>query len=147
MRVLTAPLANRMVHVTWAPDGASWADGYTSGWRLTLPALPQDWQRRLLPTRATIAAFIRSRPDLLHREPAGQDDQGRPWPSGRTWDMLSTLLTACDATGANISVRWLLTAGAVGEDAATEYLRWEREARLRPETVRTPGIIPVAAGA
>ncbi len=128
MRMLTAPLANRMVHVTWAPDADSWAEGYLSGWRFVLPSLPEGWQRSLPATRAKVAAFVRSQPSLLHGEPADPNAQGSPWPSGRTWDMVSRLLTACDAANADIKVRWLLTAGAVGDSAAAAYLRWEREA-------------------
>ena len=37
------------------------------------------------------------------------------------------LLSACDAADANANVRWLLTAGAVGENAAAAYLAWTRE--------------------
>jgi hypothetical protein len=128
MQLLTAPLANRMVHVTWAPDADSWSEGYLSGWRFTLPKLPEGWQRRLSATRTGVAAFIRSQPSFLHSEPAEPSAQGRPWPSGRTWDMVSTLLAACDAADANANVRWLLTAGGVGETAAAAYLAWEHEA-------------------
>ncbi|HEV2283310.1 MAG TPA: AAA family ATPase [bacterium] len=128
MQLLTAPLANRMVHITWAPDADSWSEGYLSGWHFTLPTLPEGWQRRLSATRTGVAAFVRSQPSFLHSEPAEPSAQSRPWPSGRTWDMVSTVLAACDAADANANVRWLLTAGAVGEIAAAAYLAWEREA-------------------
>lgn len=124
---LTAPLANRMIHLAWSPDASWWTEGFLSDWRLDLPTLPSDWERYVRPTRTKIAAFIRSRPELLHNEPKNIDAQGGPWPSGRTWDVLSRLLAACDAAGASADVRWLLTAGAVGEGAGAEYIRWERE--------------------
>ena len=127
MRLLTAPLAYRMVHITWAPDADSWADGNLNGWRLALPTFPEKWQHGFAATRAKVTAFIRSRPSFLHSEPAGETAQGGPWPSGRTWEMVSTLLSACDAAGATAEVRSLLTAGAVGETAAAEYLAWEAD--------------------
>lgn len=130
MQGLTAPLANRMIHLTWAPDADTWSEGYLSGWRFVLPTLPEGWRRPLSAARTKVAAFVRSQPSFLNAEPAEENAQGRPWPSGRTWDMVSTLLAACDAADANIKVRWLLTAGTVGEIAAAAYLKWEREANF-----------------
>jgi hypothetical protein len=137
MRLLTAPLANRMVHITWAPDADSWAEGYLSDWHLTLPALPEGWRQGLPATRAKVTAFIRSRPSFLNSEPGEAGAQGGPWPSGRTWDMLSTLLSACDTAGTNAEVRRLLTVGAIGETAASAYLEWERGARAVQQAVGT----------
>lgn len=127
MRLLTAPLANRMVHITWAPDADSWAEGNLSGWHLALPAFPEKWQHSFAATRAKVTAFIRTRPCFLHSEPTDESAQGGPWPSGRTWEMVITLLSACDAAGVSAEVRRLLTAGAVGESAADEYLTWEAD--------------------
>jgi len=127
MRALTAPLANRMVHITWAPDADSWAEGNLSGWHLTLPNFPEKWQHGFAATRAKVTAFIRTRPNYLHSEPTDESAQGGPWPSGRTWEMVITLLSACDAAGAGAEVRRLLTAGAVGQTAAAEYLAWEAD--------------------
>jgi hypothetical protein len=127
MRPLTAPLANRMVHLTWAPDALSWSDGYLAGWRHALPTLPQTWVRGFPEMQAKLAAFVRSHPQLLHREPADELAQSRPWPSARTWEMLGRLMSACDASCAGDSVRWMLAAGCVGEEAAAEYMKWERQ--------------------
>jgi MoxR-like ATPase len=137
MRLLTAPFANRMVHITWAPDAESWGEGYLSDWRLTLSALPEGWRQRLSATRARVTAFIRSRPSFLNSQPTEPGAQGGPWPSGRTWDMVSTLLTACDAADANAEVRRLLATGAVGENAAGAYLAWEREVGSTQQMVGT----------
>lgn len=138
---LAAPLANRMIHVTWTPNAESWANGFLSGWHVELPALPEGWRHRYAITRATVAAFIRERPSLLHNEPADEKGRGDPWPSGRTWDMLTTALAACDAAGASATVRRILATGAVGEEAGLEYLTWERKETLRrpePQPSATP---------
>ena len=124
---LSAPLANRFVHLAWSPDAAWWVEGFLSGWPRDLPELPADWQQHLPASRARVAGFIRLRPELLNNEPKEGSAQGGPWPSGRTWDMLSRILAACDAAGANADVRLLLALGAVGKEAGNAYLEWERQ--------------------
>lgn len=130
MRALTAPLANRMVHILWAPDVESWVAGTMSGWRPTVPPLHEGWQQSLPATRAKVTTFIRSHPKLLHNEPAEPSAQGGPWPSRRTWDMLITLLGACDAANVNMEVRRLLAVGSVGESTADAYLAWVEQIKL-----------------
>jgi len=127
---LTAPLANRMVHITWLPDATWWVEGFLTDWQFELPVLPAGWDRDLPAMRRRVAAFIRSRPELLNAEPMDQDARSGAWPSGRTWDMLSSLLAACEAAGASAEVRRLLAVGAVGDEPGTEYLSWERQADL-----------------
>jgi ATPase family associated with various cellular activities (AAA) len=124
---LTAPLANRMVHLFWSPDVSWWIEGFLSGWRFGVPMLPADWERHLPAMQSRVAAFIRSRPELLNNEPGDQDARSGPWPSGRTWDMLSRLLAACDAAAASADVRRLLAAGTVGDAAGIAYLGWEQQ--------------------
>src|SRR5690348_1655015 len=88
---LTAPLANRMVHLLWTPDPSWWIEGFLSAWRFDLATLPADWERHLPAMQARVAGFIRSQPELLNNEPGDSDGRSGPWPSGRTWDMLSRL--------------------------------------------------------
>lgn len=126
--VLTAPLANRMVHLAWAPDASWWVAGFRAGWPVEPPTIPRDWEHNVPASRERVAAFIESRPDLLNRAPTDRETQSGAWPSGRTWDMLSRLLAASDAVSASADVRWLLATGAVGTDAGGDYLAWEREA-------------------
>jgi hypothetical protein len=130
MSALTAALVNRMVHLAWSPDASWWVEGFLSGWRLDLPALPANWESHLLPARAKVADFIRFRPGLLNSVPQDEVAQSGPWPSGRTWEMLSRLLAACNAASASAEVRLLLATGAVGKAAGIEYLNWERAVDL-----------------
>lgn len=123
---LTAPLANRMTHLAWVPEASWWLAGFRSEWSLDLDPFPRDWERCLPAARQRVADFIERRPELLNFEPGDPDAQSGPWPSGRTWDMLSRLLAACDAIGSRTDVRWLLATGAVGRDAGGDYLEWER---------------------
>ena len=92
---MPAPLANRFVHVEVEPDLESFRK-----WAMT-PA-----QSGRLPIDERIAAFLAFRPQLLH-----SIDPKRPaWPSPRSWEMASSLLSA-----------GLPIAPAVGEGAATEF--------------------------
>jgi hypothetical protein len=126
---LTAPLANRMVHLAWSPNASWWVAGFRAGWPLERQTFPHDWELHLQAARDRVAAFIEHRPELLNREPMDRDTQSGPWPSGRTWDMLSRLLAACDAVRSATEVRWLLATGAVGKEAGSDYLDWEGTAR------------------
>jgi ATPase family protein associated with various cellular activities (AAA) len=125
---LTPPLANRMIHLAWSPSASWWVTGFRAGWPLDHRTFPPDWEGHLPVARERVAAFIEERPELLNREPVDRDIQSGAWPSGRTWDMLSRLLAACDAIGSGAEVRRLLATGAVGEEAGSEYLTWERNA-------------------
>jgi hypothetical protein len=139
--LVNAPLANRMIHLPWSPDASWWVEGFLSGWRLNLLTLPADWEEQLPAARARVADFIRARPELLNSQPKDEDARGGPWPSGRTWDMLSRLLAACDDSGARAEVRLLLAAGAVGREAGIEYLNWERQiVHPASSTDSVPGI-------
>jgi hypothetical protein len=83
---------------------------------------------RAAATRAEVAAFIRHRPEMLHRYPMDEAEAGRAWPSRRTWTMLADTL-ACvreDDTDAALA----LTCGLVGDGAAAEFVAYRAECDL-----------------
>ncbi|MCL2581434.1 MAG: MoxR family ATPase [Streptosporangiales bacterium] len=122
---LSAPLANRLCHLSWETTPASIADGLASGWDAPpVPSLPSDWEAGEVAARGLVAAFLRVRPALALAPPADADAAGRGWPSPRTWEMAARLLTAADASGAGEEVRSALILGAVGEAAGVEFLTW-----------------------
>lgn len=122
---LAAPLANRLVHLDWAVQAGSVADGLALGWpepnREVLTSQPTAGQRHN--ARASVAAFLRVRPDLVLQLPAGAQ-RSRGWPSPRSWEAVATLLATCEAARASEDARTLLVLGAVGEAAAIEFLAW-----------------------
>lgn len=135
---LSAPLANRFCHLTWALDPQAWVRGMLSGWGTTaaIPRLPSNWRDEIPAAKTLVAAFIHHRPSLLSLAPATQEQAGRAWPSPRSWDMASVLLGAANAAGADEDVTTSLVAGCVGNGPALEFLVWKKELDLPdPEEV------------
>jgi len=128
---LSAPLANRFCHLTWALDTQGWVDGMVQGWPVpSTPRLPDGWEAGIPAARALVASFIRHRPHLLLQVPENEEQAGKAWPSPRSWDMASRLLAACDAAQAGEDVAASLVAGCVGEGAGLEFLAWRRDLDL-----------------
>ena len=134
---LSAPLANRLCHLSWEATPKSIADGLAGGWAPpVVPLLPDGWEAGELAMRGIVAAFLQVRPALAIAPPANAADAGRGWPSPRTWEMTARLLTAADIAGASGEARSALVRGAVGEGAGTEFLAWQAEMDLPdPEEV------------
>jgi hypothetical protein len=114
---LAPALANRFVHLQFKPTATQWAAEFPSYWGNppTVPGLEEtQWQRN----RALVAAFIHRRPELLLQLPseAGQN----AFPSPRTWDYVSRLLTTCP----DDVEEYVL--GAVGPGAGSEFLAWRQ---------------------
>lgn len=96
---MPSALANRMVHLDFEAnldDWLTWADNNE--------------------IVSSLKAFLRFRPKLLHAFDPKKNDKA--FPSPRSWEFVSTILTANPAPNAK---RALIT-GAVGEGAAAEYL-------------------------
>jgi hypothetical protein len=122
---LSAPLANRLVHLDWPVDAKSVASGISMGF--TPPPRfdgQQPTEAQTLAVRAAVGAFLEVRPALVLQVPAAADQAGRGWPSPRSWESVARLLAACDAVGASEDARMLLVIGAVGEGAGIEFLSW-----------------------
>jgi len=134
---LSAPLANRLCHLSWEATPKSIADGLAGGWAPpVVPLLPDGWEAGEPAMRGIVAAFLQVRPALAIAPPASAADAGRGWPSPRTWEMTARLLTAADIAGASGEARSALVRGAVGEGAGTEFLAWQAEMDLPdPEEV------------
>lgn len=131
---LSAPLANRFIHLHYKVDPRRWSEGFPSYWG----AVPQTelneeaWRR----ARALVAGFIRARPHLLFQIPEGAQ-QGLAWPSPRSWDMASRVLASCD----DLEEALEGIQGAVGEGACLEFYSWAQMADLPdPESLlQNPG--------
>jgi hypothetical protein len=67
---LSAPLANRLCHLTWEATPASVADGLAGGWAPpVVPLLPGGWEAGEVAIRSLVAAFLRVRPALAIAPP------------------------------------------------------------------------------
>ena len=134
---LSAPLANRLCHLSWEVDPRAVADGLAGGWAAPqVPQLPDDWGAELGLALALVAAFLHVRPALACAPPSDADAAGRGWPSPRTWEMAARLWAASGAAGSTEESRSALVRGSVGEGAGVEFLAWVAEMDLPdPEAV------------
>jgi ATPase family associated with various cellular activities (AAA) len=134
---LSAPLANRLCHLTWQAEPRAVADGLASGFTAPeVPLLPDGWQAEEVLSRGLVAAFLHVRPALACAPPSDAASAGRGWPSPRTWEMAARLLAAAGPAQASEDARSALVRGAVGEGAGIEFLSWLTEMDLPdPEAV------------
>jgi len=128
---LSAPLANRLCHLSWETSPRAVAEGLAGGFDPPpVPFLPDGWEAEQLLARGLVAAFLHVRPALACAPPDNAAAAGRGWPSPRTWEMAARLMTAAGACGASEQARAELTKGAIGEGAAVEFLTWLLEMDL-----------------
>jgi hypothetical protein len=134
---LSAPLANRLCHLSWHTAPHAVADGLAGGFPApVIPLLPDGWQAEELLARGLVAAFLHVRPALACAPPTEAAAAGRGWPSPRTWEMVARLNAAAGVAGASPDARAALVTGAVGEGAGVEFLAWMTEMDLPdPEAV------------
>jgi hypothetical protein len=114
---LAPALANRFVHIQFKPTATQWVSEFPGYWGNPpqVPGLEEaQWKRN----RSLVAAFIHRRPELLLQVP-GESGQ-TAFPSPRTWDYVSRLLTVCPD---NVEEFVL---GAVGPGAGSEFLTWRQ---------------------
>jgi hypothetical protein len=102
---LTAPMANRLVHLPWNVDVNEWIE-----W-----AIPRS------PQHAIVAGFIKSKATALLQVPKNEADLGKAWPSPRTWDMLARLSSKSSG-----DTEIMLGAGCIGEGMAIEFFNWRQ---------------------
>lgn len=123
---LAPPLANRFCHLPWELPTDVVRDGFTGKWpiyRITMPDLEEVEKAR---TRelVRVAGFLSARPDLTTVIPDTASEQGRAFPTPRSWEMAATLSGWVSATGQSEGVRRLLVRGCVGPGASAEYLTY-----------------------
>src|SRR4051794_23311602 len=100
---LSAPLANRLCHLSWDIDPQAVAEGLAGGWAAPhVPTLPADWassDRGL--ALALVAGSLHVRPALACATPSDPASASRGWPSPRTWEMAARLWAAGGAAKAS----------------------------------------------
>ena len=130
---LSAPLANRFGHLTWHVTLDEWRTGFMAGWPRLLPLRIDDQEaveNNLNNAKASVAAFVSSRPAFLASVPDDDSAASRGWPSPRSWESLAKCQAICDAVDAADAVRMLIAAALVGEGAAVEYMSYVRDLDL-----------------
>lgn len=131
---LAAPMANRMVHLSWdAPDVADWISGLLSNWGQAETS-GGELAHRLTEARGLVAGFLSARPNLLHDLPANEVQASGAWPSPRSWADLAVPALASAAVIAaedlRLAVERQVLVGAVGEAVGLEFLVWREDQDL-----------------
>ncbi|MEU4641502.1 MoxR family ATPase [Micromonospora sp. NPDC023814] len=121
---LSAPLANRFVHLQWAHDNDVVVRGLGGTWpRAVLPRLdPALLSEAVTFARRAVCGLLTARPGLVHRLPSNEGRRGGPWPSPRSWDMTLRLVAFATAAGVSRDVLSLLVRGTVGDGPGLELL-------------------------
>lgn len=124
---LKAPLANRFVHIDFVLNHADWIEAFPSYWGA--PPDTEVWGKKLdeekwAQKRALIASWIRNKAGALHDMPKDTIGQGRAWPSPRSWDNLSRILTVADSVGLAKGELHQLGCGCVGDGHGREFFTW-----------------------
>lgn len=121
---LSAPLANRFVHLRWTYDHAVVVRGLGGTWpRAALPALdPGRLSEAVAYARHGVTKLLEGRPKLVHQLPQSETKRGGPWPSPRTWEMAVRLIAFATAAGTSREVLSMLVRGVVGDGPGLELL-------------------------
>ena len=139
---LTPPMANRFLHIDFAPTAEEWLTGMRSSFA-ALPAsraIAADELRRADEIGA-VCAFVESRPSLLHQLPGTDEAAGRAWPSRRSWEALSRGLAHLRADDTAAIAAAVL--GLVGDGAGAEFMEWRASMDLPAiaDVIADPSIV------
>ncbi|MFE3505964.1 AAA family ATPase [Kitasatospora sp. NPDC059160] len=121
---LSAPLANRFVHLQWVHDHEVVVRGLGGVWPVaTLPELdPAELSAAVGFARRAVCELLTVRPELVHRLPTSETRRGGAWPSPRSWDMTLRLIAFATAAGSSREVLSLLVRGTVGDGPGLELM-------------------------
>ena len=124
---LSAPLANRFVHIDWDLPAEVGSHGFTFGFEdITVPVIDTDAAAALVvEMKMRVGAFLNARPDMKSVIPKDSPGAGRAWPRPRSWESGARLLAYGRAGKVSQGTLNVLMMGAVGPSAAREYLTWE----------------------
>jgi hypothetical protein len=116
---LTSPMANRLVHLRWQPDFASWAAWLSAHGPGTAEV------------RGQVVGYLQRAGAEAHLcvPPRDEAGAGGAWPSPRSWTALCAVLSALPAR-ASFDAEALVAGGCVGPGEAVAFLAWRREADL-----------------
>ncbi len=122
---LSAPLANRLLHLHWEVSAIDIAQGFSEGFPVSATTeLRPATQAEIGVAKAHIGAFLRLRPELVSVLPKSLEQAGRAWPSPRSWEMAAIAIATSRANKAEAATQAALVLGAVGQAAGFEVLNW-----------------------
>jgi hypothetical protein len=135
---LAAPLANRFCHVDWELPADVVADGLLGNWpTINLPRVEREKIELETEKEAwKLSAFLVARPKLVTAMPESTGQQGRAFPTPRSWEMVLKLVGLANALELAPEIRRLLVVGCVGQGSGSEYLTFRENLDLPdPEAI------------
>jgi hypothetical protein len=135
---LAPPLANRFCHLDWELPASVVAQGLAGIWpAYELPtASEDDVADALLNEKLLVAAFLTAQGHRVTDMPSSATDQGRAFPTPRSWETVTKVSGMVSALGLSQEIRYLLVNGCIGEPATSEYLAYRENQDLPdPEDV------------
>ena len=135
---LAPPLANRFCHLDWSLPLEVVRMGLSGQWPTFEFQKPDSLRLsdELLTEKNTVSGFLTSRPDLVTALPNSNADQGRAFPTPRSWESAALLSAFVSASDLSEGVRRLLLKGSVGVAAAAEFISYRNNMDLPdPEKV------------
>lgn len=129
---LAPPLANRFCHLDWELPTEVVRDGFAGRWSSYDVASPDAdvLTQALTIELVRVAGFLTARPDLTTVVPASSSEQGRAFPTPRSWEMAATLSGWASATEQSEGTRRLLVRGCIGPGASAEFLTYRENLDL-----------------
>ena len=122
---LSAPAANRFLHLQWGVDLDRWCRGLSLGgsWGVPeVPVLPEEWRSGFEEWGNRVASFIQCHPTLAYNQPKDEGSRGYAWASPRSWHHVAKVLAAADSVNLVRDLRRVLVSGLVGNAAAIEFI-------------------------
>ena len=135
---LAPPLANRFCHLEWSLPAEVVRNGLSGEWpTFVVPEVsPEKLEKAILEERALVGGFLTARPDLTTVLPSGTSEQGRAFPTPRSWNTMIEASAWVTASGLDDSVRRMVVRGCLGPGASTEYLTYRKNTDLpQPEQI------------
>lgn len=132
---LSAPAANRMLHLDWKFDAEAWLMGVGSGFQNTptysvneLIGAYDDMNRTIAYSQVVGFLQVRGSEYLNPPVPSDPAEAGRAWPSPRAWSNVIDVLAQFSPRDDDAVM--LVVKGLVGEAAAREFFDWRSLASL-----------------
>lgn len=129
---LAPPLANRFCHLPWELPAEVLRDGIGGAWPTYPVPMPDPATLAVAinAERVRLAGFMAARPDLCTVLPRTAAEQGRAFPTPRSWEMAVDLSGWVTATGQSEAVRRMLIRGCVGSGATAEFMTYRENLDL-----------------
>ena len=120
---LAPPLANRFCHIDWELPAEAVAKGFSGSWpSFDLPEVTDaDLEQTVALEKLAVAAFLKRDPAIVTVMPESTNDQGRAFPTPRSWEMAARVSAAVTLMRLEEDLRFLLIEGCVGHVAAMNY--------------------------